>query len=224
MGIFSKKSTTTNVTDVSNVSLGFEGIEGPAIGGEGNVLIQTDQGAIESAERIARDALGAGSDVFGSAERLARDSIGTGAQLADRSIGATLDATRSGLEFASRTQGESLALAGATFSEALRFGEAARAGERAILDRSLDLTQSSSERSSDFARGIFESSLTAVRGVVAESQSQLGSTVTALNTIAREQSTSTDERVQAIAGQALKIGALLIGLVVAAYAFRGARA
>lgn len=80
------------------------------------------------------------------------------------------------------------------------------------------------EGSSDFARNLFGDSLEAVTGVLREGQAQLGNTVTTLNQIAREQSKGEAERVQDIASQALKIGAIMVGLIAAAFIFTKARA
>ena len=79
------------------------------------------------------------------------------------------------------------------------------------LDFAGDFAEKQSERYTDFARGLVSSSLEQVSDTVQRSQDSLAGTVTALNTIAREQSKSTDERVQELAKYVV-IGVVLLGL------------
>lgn len=91
-------------------------------------------------------------------------------------------------------------------------GEVALGGERGA------------ERVLDALTGLYNRSLDFVTGTTERQQTSLGNTVTALNTIAREQSKSTDERVAEIAGMSQRnllwiVGGLaLAGLAV--YAIR----
>lgn len=73
---------------------------------------------------------------------------------------------------------------------------------------------------SDFAKGIFGTSLGAIADLQKQSQTQLGNTTTALNEIARQSSTSTDQRVADVSTNALKVAAVMVALVAAAFIFK----
>jgi hypothetical protein len=79
------------------------------------------------------------------------------------------------------------------------------------LDFAGKFAENQSERYTDFARGIVGDSLEQVADTVKRSQDSLATTVTALNTISREQSKSTDERVQELAKYVV-IGVIALGL------------
>lgn len=106
------------------------------------------------------------------------------------------------------------------------FGEAS-----ALARKSLDVGESIQRESFDFAsRFLAQSQETlsdvvsrsqdtlggVLRDVLGRAQESLGSTVTALNTIAREDSKSGDERIAEITGSAQKQIVLIIGIVAAA--------
>lgn len=188
MGIFSSdKKTTTNTTNyVTNTQIGLEEIEGPAILGSNNVIMQSDAGAISAGEGIARESL-----------KVSADSHRSAFEFGDRVAGYALDVVN-----------ESGSRIAAGFNDALKFADNVSERERSVLASSFD-----------FSKDLFGSSLEAVTGVLQEGQAQLGNTVSNLNTIARQQSTSSDERIQQIAGTAIKAAAVVAGLFVVGFIF-----
>lgn len=194
MGFFSadKKVKTNTTTNTSNTQIGFQDVDGPAILGSNNVIMQSDAGAIAAGEGIAREALRAASDS-------SKDALGFGSSIAGDAFDLTDRAS------------DRLA---AGFNDALNFSNAAASREHSTLSDALDFGRATVSDQTSFAKDIFGQSLDAVTGVLKEGQAQLGNTVSNLNTIARQQSTSSDERIQQIAGTALKAVGIIAGLFV----------
>lgn len=115
-----------------------------------------------------------------AATDFARDAL----ELPGLALDAVVDATAGALDTVIDAQDRSF-----EFSENL-FGNS--------LDFAGDFSTQQSKLFTDFARGIVSQSLDQVGDTVQRSQDSLGDTVTALNTIAREQSKSTDERLTEI--------------------------
>lgn len=141
---------------------------------------------------------------------------------------AGVDVALAGFDFGS----DALSLADRSVGGALAFGSDALNDAVSFADRSssrvLEAAESAGERSDatfarafEFGRDLFDSSIETVSGVLREGQAQLGNTVTNLNAIARQQSTTEAERVQDIASQALKVGAVMVGLVALAFFMKG---
>jgi hypothetical protein len=151
----------------------------------------------------------AGPSVVGDNNVLVQTDAGAikaGEAIALESLSANLDVTdRAGARVA------------AGFNDALRFAEGVSERERATLSEAFTFGGSSLTGSTNFARDIFGKSLETVTGVLKEGQAQLGNTVSNLNLIARQQSTSSDERIQQIAGTAIKAAGIVAGLFVVGF-------
>lgn len=129
-----------------------------------------------------------------------------------------------GITLADATGNTINVLDGGAIGGALDFAGAALSRSADVLDADRGFLRDVFEGSGTFARDVFGDALETVEGVLRDGQAQLGNTVSALNSIAKEQNTSADQRVQELAGQALKVGALMVGLIVAAIIFTRARA
>lgn len=235
----------SEVGSATGINLNLAGAKVGKRGTLSPVVTLTDQGALEAGRAIALESVAAGERAREDAQTIVTDLGGAAFDFADRSGSRAFEAVDAASEralgFASRASGESLDFAAraadrsfgfasesgarlvAGFNDALGFADATARRERETLADSLSLTERLAGEQSSFARDLFGTSLSAVSGVLREGQAQLGSTVTALNTIAREQSTSTDERVQAIARVALIAVAAVVGVIGLAYVTRGAR-
>lgn len=167
----SKSSTATTQTQTTR-NLNIQDVEGITVADSSGVTITTtDQGALQTAERISlaglEEAFGFGTDALG---------------LADRSVGRVAD----------------------------------------IADITSARLLEGSERAGELVRGAFSDAFSLASGVLERGQLQLGNTVTALNTIARQQSTSEAERIQDIATKGLVgAGVLIAGVVLFAIFGRG---
>lgn len=129
-----------------------------------------------------------------AATDLAREAL----ELPGAAIDAVVDTAASALDAVVDAQDRSF-----EFSDEL-FGNS--------LDFAGDFSKQQSTLFTDFARGIVSQSLDHVADTVQRSQDSLGDTVTALNTIAREQSKSTDERLTEIVKYVI-YGLVGVGLV-----------
>lgn len=185
------KTTQTSSTNVTNLNI--QDTEGVTLAqSDGNTITVTDHGAIRAAGDVAIESL-----------RSAEESGRGARELIDRTVDDAFAFGQDAFYFGSEALSSTV--------EALD-----RAGERgADLTRdSLDFGGGVLRGAVDFARGIYQDSLDTVTGVLAEGQAQLGTTVENINAIARQQSTSSDERVQDIAQKALIAGAVMVGLIV----------
>lgn len=204
---FSSRSETVSVP--ASFQTGFSEVGGAATGVNLNIAGKTkvgkggtlqpivnlsDHGAIASSREFAD---GQARAAFDFAESASADSAR-----------AVTDLGRAAFEFADVTGSRQRD----TLEDALGFGRSA-----------FDFTERATEQQSDFARDLFGDSLAAVSGVLREGQAQLGNTVSNLNAIAREQSTSSDERVQSIARVAIFVAAGVAAILGLAFAFKGAR-
>lgn len=160
-----------------------------------NRIYQSDYGAIESAFGFAGDAVSLASGV-------ARDAIASN----ENTLG---DALRESLGFGR----ESFEVASSALRESLDFADTQ-------TDRAISTSERSYETALGFGADIFDRSISAVSNVLSDGQQQLGSTVTALNSIAREQATSTDQRVQDIAKNALYVGGAVVVVIALVMIFK----
>lgn len=206
-GSGAKTNQTTTHNYVTNTSIGLSDVEGGAIVGEGNTFISTDQGAIEAGAEIARQSLLLSSDTARDALEAIRDQAAGGFSFAD-------SLTSRSLNFADSALSSVTGASKSFFTDALQFSNAASEREQQTFMDSLTRIGEQANESTSFAKDLFGRSLDAVTGILKAGQDQLGTTVGNLNAIAREQSTSNDERVQAIASQAIKTGAAVAGGVV----------
>jgi len=202
-GSGAKQTSTTTNNYVQNTSIGLSDVEGGAIVGEGNTVNYLDGGAIGAGAEIARQSLLLSSDTARAALDSIRDQASGGFAFADTVNSRSLNFADSALSNVNNF-----------FTDALSFSSAASDREQQTFLSSLNRIGEQANESTNFAKDIFGRSLDAVTGVLKEGQAQLGTTVSNLNTIAREQSTSNDERVQAIASQAIKAAGLIAGGVV----------
>lgn len=187
------RQNQTSSTSVTNLNV--QDTEGVTLAqSSGNTITVTDQGALRAGVDVATGAFDFGLDAL---------------SLADRSTGRAL-------EFSLDAQSESFDLGRDVLSTAVSFAD--RSAERAFDASELagDRSENVFNRAFEFGRELFTDSIDTVTGVLREGQAQLGNTVTNLNQIARQQSTTEAERVQDIASQSLKVGAVMVGLVVLA--------
>jgi hypothetical protein len=213
-----RKTSTTNQTQVSNTSIGFEDVSGTAVAGSNNLIQVSDQGAISAASDIAGSALD-------KIDRARADSIAS-----------VVDSGRSSLEFGARITADALEvvrgsreLEGRALENALEFAHSGRELEREAYADALGFAGERSKESAlaqaDAFSGVkeaFASSLSFAKDLFGANVNLIGETVTGLNTIAREQSTSTDERVQDIATKGLYVaGAIAAALVLGWFMTRG---
>lgn len=204
MGLFSSSNRSTSTTELTTVTQteqsNQQDFEGNAISGtEGSVtIIQTDQNAFDSAAALARQSLEVGEmlgrDAFDLSRVVSENSQSFGLRAIDAVVGANLDAQAFGRSAFSTVE-RSLGAVGDAY-------EGAAAYQKSALTAVVDGV-------GDF----FRDALGFVGDLQQNAQSQLGSTVTALNTIAREQSKSTDERVAEVSGNAIKYVAIIVGVV-----------
>jgi hypothetical protein len=197
-----KSSTTQSLTQTSNVSTGFEGIEGPAVSGDVGTINVLDGGAQRLAADVALEALA----VTEEGQRGAR-------QLVNSAVSEVLGFGESALTFADRSNA--------------RLFETADAANSRIAD----IADVSSQRSLQFASTLFGDTNELIRdaysdafglagNVLKEGQAQVATTVENVNAIARQQSTSDAERFQDIVKWALGAAAVMVGV----FAFgKGAR-
>lgn len=224
MGIFDKNKTEVTNQDITeNQNVNVQDVDGLTIAGNegGSITVySTDQNAFDNASRLAADAVSFAEAIAGDSLRLSLESSNLVATAGQRAQENVVDIA-----------GGAISEIGNSQRNALAFGEQSLA---AVADNARDFGVELSNNSRDFAaalRGfasdaadnatdLFERALSFVGASAKASQDSLGSTVTALNTIAREQSKSTDERVAEVSGNALKYTLLaVVGLAVAAVAY-----
>lgn len=133
MGLFSSSKSSSSVANYST-NVGFSDVSGPAIYGSGNVL--TDQGAVESGERVAREGLRIVDNAVGEVSYLARDALLQQRGVLDSALLNSRDVFSDATDFAR----DALDLTGATQRDALDF-----AGELAARQAS-DLVQFASDQ------------------------------------------------------------------------------
>lgn len=181
----SKASTTTSSTTTNqSLNQNIQDNEAPVIIGEGNTIVQSDMNAIGDATKLAESAIAGG---FASI----RDAQDTVLRLSSN----TTDFARDVLTDASA--------AGARNLDALRD----------ISTDSLYAVQSVQSEALSANKGLVSQVIDAITNLGKQSQASLSSTVTSLNTIAREQSKSTDERVAGLAENTTKYIVIGVGVV-----------
>lgn len=208
MGFFSSdKKTTTNTTNhVQNTSIGIEGVEGTSILGDGNTVVVTDHGAVSGSFNLASDAV---SDVLSLGER----SISGVLEYADRSGDRVLDAAADSLNFADRQNSR----LGDLFSQAGDWLAGSQSDALNFADRQNTRVSDLFTGATDMLASAYESAFDTASDVLKEGQAQVATTVTNLNAIARQSSTSDAERNQAIVKYALIAAAVM----AVAFAFAG---
>ena len=163
-----------------------------------NRIYTSDAGALTAATDIATTALRSNAAALDTATALIGDSVSSSLTLADRSGARVADVALGSL------------------SDSLTFADRQNTRVADTATSSLIYGEEIFGKAGELVSHAFQDAFDLAGGVLKEGQVQLGNTVTNLNAIAREQSTSTDERVQDIAKQALYIGAGVVALIVAA--------
>lgn len=131
---------------------------------------------------------------------------------AEANTDALLEVVGEAFDFAADGSSEALGFA----TDALDFADAAGERQSDTFRDAFEFGRETQEGAAEFVSNLFNASLDAVTGVVTEGQLQLGNTVSNLNAIARQQSTSTDERVAGIAQYAIiGVGAVVAVIAVA---------
>lgn len=210
---FSKggKSTanTSTTTSTTSRNLNLQDLEGINVGEAGGdiTIVSSDMNAFDNASDLARRSLEVGEFLAG--EAAAAISRGTG----------------EAFDFSSRVSGDAFAVARESQGAAFDFGLDAQSR---AFDVSSDALATVAETGSDalsqvrdafsaagtLVADLFRDSLSFVGATQTRQQESLGETVTALNTIAREQSKSTDERVAEVSAGAQRNIVIIVGVVV----------
>lgn len=175
MGLLSSRrsSTTVNETDVTNLSQGFENIDGTVLAGSGSLTITntaTDGGALDAAASIADRALSVGLDVSREA----------------------LDVGRSALDTALLTNQRGLDNALAFGSRSLSSVDAARADALNLADRSVSSIADLSDRGFSFAESTLGAALRAVGDAT-------DAAIGGVQSLARQTTASEGDRVSKVA-------------------------
>lgn len=195
------RQTQTSSTSVSNLNV--QDTEGVTVAGnEGPVNVYTtDQRLADAAEAMASEALRVGGNALTDAFDVSRDVV----DHAGRSI-------KDAFGFADNLAADVIAESADTRRDTFEF-----------TTDTLDMGERLVGNMRSFTEGLFGDAVEAVTGVVKESQAQLGNTVSNINTIARQQATSSDERVQNIAEKALyAAGAMVALLMIGTYMMKRA--
>lgn len=239
MGFFDSKRKTVNETtnNVDNTSIGLEDISGTAVVGSNNLITLSDSGALSTAARIAGDSIAAVDSARADAIGGVVDSARSGFEFGARVTADALDVVAGSREIEGRALTNAFEFANSgramereAFTDALDFAgarskESAQATNAAFFE-SLGFTRDvlgfAGERAAESAGAqsdAFTQSLTFAKDLFAGNLNLIGETVTGLNTIAREQSTSSDERVQSIATKALYVVGAVVLVIGAAWVF-----
>jgi hypothetical protein len=197
------RSRQTQTASNSVTNLNLQDTSGVTLGqSSGNTITVTDQGALRAGVDIASAGFDFGTDAL---------------SLADRATGRSL-------QFAEYAQNSSHELVRDAIAESVNFADRQAGRVAEAYDMAGDHSESAFQRAFEFGRDLFGSSLNTVTGVLREGQAQLGNTVTNLNAIARQQSTSEAERVQDLASKTLYVGIGMVALVaLAMFAMRASR-
>jgi hypothetical protein len=233
MGLFggSRRVTQTSETEVTNVSQGFENIEGPAIAGSGNVIQLTDQGALEAAGRIGDTALNVALDISAEALDTGRSALRDSAELLGRgldnaqaaqagafafgetAIEANADTAQQALNFAGDTVRGTFGFARDVNRDSLEFGSDALGRVAQAGADTLSFGRSALESSLDFAGDLVGQAIKAQADLTADNLQGLGN-------LAKQTSASADDRVSKVALYAF---AAIAAVFVLPAIFRGAK-
>lgn len=235
IGPFSSESTTRVDTRNTAFNTGFSEVGGAATSvnldlggrikvGKGGqvapVINLTDHGAIASSRDFADSTARAAFDFAeNNAQESARNTLDLGRaafNFADNAGSRQRDVFEGALDLTGRVAADQTRFARDLFGDSQDFA-------RDTFGDALDLTGRVAAGQSSFARDLFGDALEATTGVLQEGQAQLGNVVTNLNAISRQQSTSSDERVQSIARMALIVAGGVAAIVGLSFALRGAR-
>lgn len=187
-------SNISSTTEVTNLNLqDLEGIAAGQVGGD-FTIIQSDMNAFDNATELAEKSLEVGAALQADSLASARFSAEQAYDFGGRSL-ALAENAQSSVESA--------------FSRAASAQQNAYAGALDFGGGAISAIRGAFSDAQDFVGEV-------IRGVVGQSQESLGTTVTALNTIAKEQSKSTDQRVAEISAGAQKNILMLAGIIAAA--------
>lgn len=197
MGLFSSNpfgsgdssSSTSNNTSTTTTNTNLTGGAGTSVLGDVGTVIVSDMNAIDDATHLAQNALDAGV-------ALNRSSLDFGSLLTGKIVNAT-----------TTLQGQSNDFA----SDALN--TVAKYQGNALQD-----TQSLSRTVLDANSSLLDKVIGGLQDFVTQGQKQLGTTVSTLNEISKEQNTSADQRVADIASNALKYGLLALVAIAGVFA------
>lgn len=174
MSVAKPKSTTSQASTVNTTNLNVQDTEGVTVVGDSNSIMTTDFGAIERAGEVSTAALDLG-----------RDSLNIGADLAGR-----------GLDNA-------FAFGSDTVAGAFNFGRDVAADGFSFGTRSLDtvadFADSALNTNADLARDSLSFASEVGGGVLDFARSLVGDTVSGLQTLSMQTSSSSDDRVAKIA-------------------------
>lgn len=197
MGLFGGGNRSTSTTEfnqeTNSEQTNIQDTEGIAASGIGGnlTIIQTDQNAFGDASRLAQGALDVASGIGSDALSLSLATTDRVSTFGLRSIETVAD------------------LAAQNSADTQAFGRAAFS----TVEQSLGAVGDAYEGANNSIGDLFRGALSFIGDLQSSAQNQLGSTVTALNTIAREQSKSTDERVAEVSGNAIKYVAIIVGVI-----------
>lgn len=203
MSVSKPKSTTNEATSQSSKNLSLTDTSGITVGETGGdlTIINTDQNAFDIVSEIARGAVDAG-------QSLAEEGFSTAEY------------------FAKLFNDSSTYAQGAAYDFSAGFGDKAFSTvDRAVgtiqdsNTRALDSITSSNENALDILsntfKGAFQGITDFVGGLQEKAQSQLGSTVEALNAIAVENNKSSDQRIAEISTSTTRNIVIVIAILAA---------
>lgn len=195
----SKQNQTTS-TAVQNLNV--QDTDGVTIANSDNVqVLATDFNAIESAGEVALSAIESGRDLSRQIVDLGFGALDTGKEFLAIGSESIVKGQRDALDFAESGMNRILTTGVDFFTESLASSDGAR---DAVFDLGGDLFSALLTA----GRGFFDSALDTAKGALSSSQSQVGSTVSALQSIAKEQTTSDSARLQQVVLYAL--GAVVV--------------
>jgi hypothetical protein len=188
VGLFSRSSSVTNLTDQTNLQQSFEGTDGVAIGGDGNTVQVVDGGLVNAAADIGLEAL-----------ELGRDSVEAAIDFAGRGQDNALAASRGALAFGEtaisaneRVVRGGFDFAGDALSEVATFGGRAIGEVADFGGLAINQLRDAQIAGFDFASDLFDSALSAQANLTESNLDGLGQ-------LAQQTSASADDRVTKVA-------------------------
>lgn len=223
MGSSSRASTSTaSTTNQTSRNLNLQDTEGVTVGeAGGNVtVVQTDHNAFDRATSLAERAVEAGTDLGKDAQRLSLETSQLVTEQSRRTLETVNDLASGALSEYGNLTGKALSFGEQAFSAVDKaLGQVSGAYQDAAQYNKAALTTVA-----DQSESLIDRALNFVKDLQGKASDQLGSTVTALNTIAREQSKSTDERVAEVSQNAMRNVLIIVGIITVggvAYAIFG---
>lgn len=186
MSVAKPKTTTSQASTVNTTNLNVQDTEGLTVVGDSNAITTTDFGAIERAGEVSRAALDLG-----------RDSLHIGADLAGRGLD-------NAFAFGSDTVAGAFNFGRDVASDGFSFGTRSLDTVADFADSSLSVNAGLARDSLDFARDVGGGVLDFAKGLV-------GDTVSGLQSLSMQTSSTSDDRVAKIATYAfIAVAALVV--------------